>query len=80
MLDALTNSDLLNVVLHVSLATAVFVLVLVLLAIAFRKTYSKIEAWQERHRLSVRIQNCTCSSGIKSPAYCCLSRGFFEPF
>jgi len=56
LLDALTNSDLLNVVLHVCLATAVFVLVLVLLAIAFRKTYSKIEAWQERRRLSVSIQ------------------------
>ena len=60
MLDALTNSDLLNVVLnvvlHVSLATAVFVLGLVLLAIAFRRIYSKIEAWQERRRLSVSIQ------------------------
>ena len=56
MLDALTNSDLLTVVLYTSLATAVLVLVLVLLAIAFRKTYSKIEAWQERRRLSVSIQ------------------------
>ncbi len=56
MLDALTNSDLLNVVLHVSLATAVFVLVLVLLAIAFRRIYSKIDAWQEKRQLSVSIQ------------------------
>ena len=54
MLDALTNSDWLNVGLHVSLATVVFVLGLVLLAIAFRRIYRKIEAWQERRPQALR--------------------------
>lgn len=56
LLDALMNRDLLTVVLYISLATAVLVLALVLLAIAFRKIYRKIEAWQERRRLAVSIQ------------------------
>ena len=56
MLDALTNGELLTVVLYISLATTVFVLALLLLAIAFRKIYSKIEAWQEKRRLAVSIQ------------------------
>ncbi len=56
MLDALTNRDLLTVVLYISLATAVLVLVLVLFAIAFRKIYSKIEDWQDKRRLSLSIQ------------------------
>ena len=56
MFDALTNRELLTAGLLVCLATVVLVLLLVLLAIAFRRIYRKIEAWQERRRLSLSIQ------------------------
>ena len=47
---------MLAIALYILLATAAFVLVLVLFTVAFRRTYGRIESWQERRKLSLRIQ------------------------
>jgi len=47
---------MLAIALYILLATAAFVLVLVLFTVAFRRTYDRIENWQERRKLSLRIQ------------------------
>ncbi len=55
MLESVTNREMLAIALYILLATAAFVL-LVLFTVAFRRTYSRIESWQERRKLSLRIQ------------------------
>ena len=56
MFESVTNREMLAIALYILLATAAFVLVLVLFTVAFRRTYGRIESWQERRKLSLRIQ------------------------